>query len=34
MNIYRIVAGKIVERWAYEDGLGLLQQLGALPSLQ
>jgi steroid delta-isomerase-like uncharacterized protein len=31
MNIYRLRDGKIVERWGVEDGLSLLQQLGALP---
>jgi steroid delta-isomerase-like uncharacterized protein len=30
MNIYRLHDGKIVERWGVEDGLSLLQQLGAL----
>ena len=31
INIYRLRDGKIVERWAEEDGLSLLHQLGALP---
>ena len=31
INMYRIADGKIVERWAEEDGVWLLQQLGALP---
>ena len=30
INIYRVVAGKIVERWAETDGVSLLQQLGAI----
>ncbi len=30
INIYRIADGKIVERWANEDGVSLLQQLGAV----
>lgn len=29
--IYRIERGKIVERWAQHDVLGLMQQLGVLP---
>lgn len=29
--IYRITDGKIVERWAEEDGLSLFEQLGGLP---
>ena len=28
INIYRVANGKIVERWANEDGLSLMQQLG------
>ena len=28
INIYRIADGKIVERWANEDGVSLFQQLG------
>jgi predicted ester cyclase len=31
--IYRIVDGKIVEGWENADTLGLLQQLGAVPSM-
>ncbi len=31
--IWRIRKGKIVEVWAQNDTLGLLQQLGALPSM-
>jgi len=33
IDIARIAGGKIVERWGVEDMLGLLQQLGAIPSL-
>ena len=29
--IYRIESGRIVERWARHDTLGMLQQLGVLP---
>ncbi len=29
--IYRIAGGKIVERWAQHDILGLMHQLGAIP---
>ena len=29
--IYRIESGRIVERWAQHDTLGMLQQLGVLP---
>jgi predicted ester cyclase len=32
ISIVRISAGKIAERWAVTDQLGLLQQLGALPA--
>jgi len=28
INIYRLRDGKMIERWAEEDGLSLLQQLG------
>ena len=31
VNIFRIADGKIVERWARLDDLGLLQQLGLAP---
>ena len=31
ITIVRIAAGKITQRWAVTDQLGLLQQLGALP---
>jgi steroid delta-isomerase-like uncharacterized protein len=32
MTINRVVDGKIVEEWAQWDTLGLLQQLGAVPT--
>jgi len=32
IDILRIVGGKVVERWGEFDNLGLLQQLGAIPS--
>ena len=32
ISIFRIADGKIVEHWANEDALGLLQQLGAMPA--
>lgn len=32
MNIYRLAGGKITDVWAQFDGLGVMQQLGALPS--
>jgi predicted ester cyclase len=32
ISIFRVVNGKIVEHWAFEDQLGLLQQVGLLPS--
>ncbi|MBV8335354.1 MAG: ester cyclase [Alphaproteobacteria bacterium] len=32
INIYRLRDGKIVERWAVEDSVSLLQQLGAMPA--
>jgi steroid delta-isomerase-like uncharacterized protein len=31
MSVFRIANGKIVEHWGENDGLGLLQQLGAMP---
>lgn len=31
MRMYRVADGKIVESWAMQDRLGLLQQLGVLP---
>ncbi|MCB0212682.1 MAG: ester cyclase [Anaerolineae bacterium] len=32
INIFRIEAGKIIEHWNNADDLGLLQQLGVIPS--
>jgi predicted ester cyclase len=32
ITIHRVVDGKLVEHWANIDGLGFLQQLGALPA--
>ncbi|MGH9190127.1 MAG: ester cyclase [Acidimicrobiales bacterium] len=32
MNFYRLAEGRITEVWTQFDALGLLQQLGALPS--
>lgn len=32
ISIFRVASGKIVEHWANEDALGLLQQLGAMPA--
>jgi predicted ester cyclase len=32
IDIYRIVDGKIVEQWVEVDMLGLMQQLGFLPT--
>ena len=32
IRIYRIADGKIVETWALQDRLGLMQQLGVVPS--
>jgi steroid delta-isomerase-like uncharacterized protein len=32
MNVYRLAGGKITDVWTQFDGLGLRQQLGALPS--
>ena len=33
ITIWRIEAGKVVEAWVSRDTLGILQQLGAVPSL-
>ena len=32
INIYRIAGGKIAEEWFNEDTLGMMQQLGAIPT--
>ena len=32
MTIHRIVGGKVVEEWVVADILGMMQQLGAIPS--
>jgi steroid delta-isomerase-like uncharacterized protein len=32
MSIYRIANGKIVEGWVNDDSLGMLQQLGLIPT--
>jgi steroid delta-isomerase-like uncharacterized protein len=32
LHIFRIADGRIAEHWANQDELGLLQQLGAIPS--
>ena len=32
ISIYRIARGKIAEVWVVDDTLGLMQQLGAIPS--
>ena len=32
MNIFRFAGGKIVEEWLQEDTMGMLQQLGFMPS--
>jgi steroid delta-isomerase-like uncharacterized protein len=33
VTIYRIAAGKLAEQWEYFDNLGLLQQLGVIPTM-
>jgi predicted ester cyclase len=33
IHVFRIAGGKVVEHWAERDDLGLLQQLGVMPSL-
>ena len=33
ISIHRLAGGKLVEHWAQVDGLGFLQQLGAIPPL-
>jgi steroid delta-isomerase-like uncharacterized protein len=32
IDIFRIDGGKIVEHWGQMDGMGLMQQLGAIPT--
>jgi predicted ester cyclase len=32
MSIYRFYSGKIAEAWYSEDALGMLQQLGVIPT--
>jgi predicted ester cyclase len=32
INIYRVSGGKIVESWAINDNLGVMQQIGAIPA--
>ena len=32
INIFRCEGGKIAEQWVETDSLGMLQQLGAMPS--
>jgi hypothetical protein len=32
VNIYRIAGGKLAETWQLSDTLGILRQLGAIPS--
>jgi predicted ester cyclase len=34
VHIHRIKDGKIVEVWAVDDLLGLMQQMGIIPSMQ
>ena len=34
IDIFRIVNGKIAEQWVVADTLGMLQQLGAIPTLE
>ncbi len=33
IDIFRLAGGRIVERWGEVDSLGLMQQLGAIPSM-
>ena len=32
IDIFRIADGRIVELWGQEDVLGMMQQIGAIPS--
>ena len=32
VNIFRMANGKVVEDWVYRDTVGMLRQLGAMPS--
>jgi steroid delta-isomerase-like uncharacterized protein len=32
MNIFRVANGKLVEQWVNSDDLGLMQQLGVIPT--
>ena len=32
MELFRVAGGKVVELWHYDDLLGLMQQLGAIPA--
>jgi predicted ester cyclase len=32
INIYRIAGGKIAEEWFNVDTLGMMQQIGAIPT--
>jgi predicted ester cyclase len=32
MIIYRVVNGKIIQHWLIADQMGLMQQLGAIPT--
>ncbi len=34
INIYRFAGGKIAEAWSNSDCLGMMQQLGAIPSME
>jgi predicted ester cyclase len=32
INIHRIVNGRVAEQWIVSDGLGMMQQLGVIPT--
>jgi len=34
INIYRFAGGKIAEAWSNSDCLGMMQRLGAIPSME